>query len=421
MTRDGAWCSQRTTTFQGRSRNLPLTIPGPAIASLSDLNLKLYDDECSRRPARIWPSGTYRRSVRCLLISSFPQAYDLACGVLPNELLELTIHFFVDSYVRHTTPPKFSLMSPLSLASKGCRRTSLRIFFSRIIVTSQKQWNGVFKLLVAQTISDPALDSFRSGGSCHASALDWTSVSLSRRLNFFRQLKRLSTDFYREGLSTQHDRLKLILNTLNARALSCLCVLTLTSLPRTDPKMLRLIAQTLPGLEELYLSCIERLDFNSPWYCLQESLSCTIHSPIPSVCCDHLRLATSYANELTVLRRLSRLHIGVFLSDEQLLECHIDHAELVSDRVPSFDGCAICHESRDIVQRRESEAAIYMARFLPSLKSMGWSSLFHGPREQQSKSTTPGVEDDRRGKSCRLSTRVEIIRRNRSITCRRVE
>lgn len=102
----------------------------------------------------------------------------------------------------------------------------------------------------------------------------------SARLAALTHLEKLVVDFATEGLTTQKLALKLI-----AQASRKLTNLTLTSLPRIDIPLLRLIADTFPCLVDLHLSCTERLDFHC-WNCYEESLGCTTHSPVPGMFYD---------------------------------------------------------------------------------------------------------------------------------------
>lgn len=112
-------------------------------------------------------------------------------------------------------------------------------------------------------------------------------VSLTR-------LQYLSIDLAQEGLSTQHPRLKALLGDLETSASTSLISLTLSSLPRIDVLLLKLIAKSFPRLTDLYLSCTERLEFNCCWSCFEDSLGCTIHSPIPDNYINVVEMAVSH-------------------------------------------------------------------------------------------------------------------------------
>lgn len=107
-------------------------------------------------------------------------------------------------------------------------------------------------------------------------------------------LQYLSIDLAQEGLSTQHPRLKILFAFLEFGASASLTSLTLSSLPRIDALLLQLIASSFPRLTDLYLSCTERLEFSCCWTCFEDSLGCTIHSPIPDNYIDVQQLAVSH-------------------------------------------------------------------------------------------------------------------------------
>lgn len=112
--------------------------------------------------------------------------------------------------------------------------------------------------------------------------------SKHRVLILLTRLQYLSIDLAQEGLSTQHPRLQALLGPLESSARANLTSLTLSSLPRIDALVLRLIAKSFPRLTDLYLSCTERLEFTCCWTCFEDSLGCTIHSPIPD---DYINVA----------------------------------------------------------------------------------------------------------------------------------
>lgn len=78
---------------------------------------------------------------------------------------------------------------------------------------------------------------------------------------------------------------------------------------------------------------------------------------------------------MSPLRRLKHLHLGIFLSDEQLLTDHNDH---IVDDEPVFlpRGCDFCTDEETQVLSREMNAAVVLADALPQLESVAWSSFF---------------------------------------------
>lgn len=117
--------------------------------------------------------------------------------------------------------------------------------------------------------------------------------SNAHALSSLTRLHQLTVDFTDEGLSTQHTRLKLIASNVACRSFAAthdqLTALTLTSMPRIDTSMLHLISRCFPLLVDLYISCTERLE--DAWWCFEDSVGCTIHSPIPYVYADETHLA----------------------------------------------------------------------------------------------------------------------------------
>lgn len=118
------------------------------------------------------------------------------------------------------------------------------------------------------------------------------------RLSALIRLQELSINFEDEGLSTQQTCIKiffkdLLLASPSETTFTRLTTLTLTSMPRIDTPLLRLIAESFPCLVDLFVGSAERLDFGHCWGCFEESLTCTIHSPIPEMFLDARDLAVS--------------------------------------------------------------------------------------------------------------------------------
>lgn len=218
----------------------------------------------------------------------------------------------------------------------------------------------------------------------------------------FTSLQSLELDFTTDGLATQKSRCSLLFKNVIAD----LTTLKLTYLPRIDTALLTFLAARFPSLMILGLSCTERLDEECCWLCFEESSSCTMHSPIPEQfssiqkltvrsplelvrirLLSTLVLQSTFANALKPLGRLEHLHLGIFLSDADVLTCHLDRCAAVvksSPRTgyyssPPFgpDKCTICLAGHDTaVRERERMASTLMGTLLPSLKSIGWSTYF---------------------------------------------
>ncbi|KIJ65177.1 hypothetical protein HYDPIDRAFT_187524 [Hydnomerulius pinastri MD-312] len=241
-----------------------------------------------------------------------------------------------------------------------------------------------------------------------------------------------------DGRSTQKSRLRRLFEIPSMHApMTHLTTLTLTGLWRIDLPLLGTISRAFPSLVSLHLSCSEHLDVSCCWLCFEESSSAAMHSPIPNQFATVTKLTTEFARALKPLTKLSDLHLGIFLSDEDMVEAHLEHydsprayertlrttfgptaavphtgttlsqsetpnrghAEQVSytideedsdvepahedsDALPPFphgpDLCPICSllVSAPEVRTRELEASLALARKLKTLKTIGWSSFF---------------------------------------------
>ncbi|KAF8880193.1 hypothetical protein BD779DRAFT_1676064 [Infundibulicybe gibba] len=201
-------------------------------------------------------------------------------------------------------------------------------------------------------------------------------------------LRSLDVQFAQEGLSTQHARLTLLVKNIIATNLTSL---TLSSLPRIDIPLLRLIVKSFPRLVNLHLSCTERLDFNCCWVCFEDSLGCTIHSPVPDSYANPEDLGEAFANALKPLTWLTHLHLGIFLSHEQLMYAHIDHS-LQTERSLHHESaepeCQLCDAVAAGVRVQELAVSLVLAQKLKAVKSIGWSSFFVA-------CATKGSEEDR--------------------------
>ena len=209
-------------------------------------------------------------------------------------------------------------------------------------------------------------------------------LHVPRQLARFTRLQMLSLDFYHEGLSTQRSRMLQLCN--NLAASFYLTSLTITHLPRIDAPTLRTISHSFPELLDLYLSCTERLDYSCCWICYQESLGCTIHSPIPDTFPNGTMLGVSiirrkpyvadvqcpvpqrvFAEALHSLTKLTHLFLGIFLSDEVLPYKHVWHCLETC--------CMVCEEELEKVRIREAAANFAFIERFKALKSIGWASF----------------------------------------------
>ena len=118
-----------------------------------------------------------------------------------------------------------------------------------------------------------------------------SSVLARSSFAFLTNLRTLSVDFDDQGLVTQNHVLLRIFHNLDQ--IRQLTTLSLTSLPRIDIGLLRLLARTFPALTNLVLSSTERLDCSCCAHCLLDSASCMIHSPIPDMFAEVSGLAVN--------------------------------------------------------------------------------------------------------------------------------
>lgn len=117
----------------------------------------------------------------------------------------------------------------------------------------------------------------------HDSNLECSSKTITSeidQLSNFDRLRVVEIEFSPDGLKTQFTRIKMIFKHLSPN----ITELRLTWLPCIDINLLSMIAARFTALETLDLTCAERLDEECCWLCYEESLSRTVHSPVPDVC-----------------------------------------------------------------------------------------------------------------------------------------
>ncbi|OCH96316.1 hypothetical protein OBBRIDRAFT_809230 [Obba rivulosa] len=270
----------------------------------------------------------------------------------------------------------FSSIMNFSLASYQFRQIAFRRFFGRLYARSSGHWTNCCKI--------PGMFSWVRKLECYSSTLTGHCFYL----RYFQNLQALEIDFFKDGLSTQSDRVKSILRHVT----SGLTRLTFTFLPRIDTPLLDIVASTLPDLETLELSCVGRLDEDCCWGCYEDSASCTIHSPLPDIYSNVDELVEAYGSALQPLQKLEHLHLGIFLSGLDAFDQHLLHAELEHrllqfvmehDHARDFElpfGLDFCHKCAEEhaceVRTRELYAGAAMATYLESLKTITWSSYF---------------------------------------------
>lgn len=203
---------------------------------------------------------------------------------VPLEVIDRIVELTLDSN-------GFSAIESFSRASSMFRRTALRRYMRHITPESKRHWTKLFRFLEALTESSSKQNNkggfvwvkfvYAHFSDAKMHIIAPRSICASSRdlmyapgkLGSFIRLQTLSLDFYHEGLSTQKTRI--------------------LQLPGIDTTTLRLIANAFPELLDLYLSCAERLEYSCCWYCYEDSLEGTIHSPIPEMFSSATSLAVS--------------------------------------------------------------------------------------------------------------------------------
>ncbi|KAJ7606141.1 hypothetical protein DFH06DRAFT_1015216 [Mycena polygramma] len=338
-------------------------------------------------------------------------ATNINASTLPAELLDLIVEFALQPphSADTTSPSLFTAIAPFTLACSQFRSLALRRFFRHVIFSETEygkgnsQWNRFFQLL-------DALHQ-KTGGECFTwvRSLRASSKTLmgrfhSARLAALTHLEELSVDLATEGFVTQKPFLQIINNASHQ-----LTMLTLTSLPCIDLPLLRLIAD-FPFLVDLYLSCTERLEFHC-WSCFEESLGRTTHSPIPCMFSDSRSMAIVFAKILKPLTCLVHLHLGIYLSDEMLLQYHVDHAEPVERDPFGPELCLLCDAAASDVQLRELAAGLELAQSLKALRTVGFSSVAPGNYAR--------FRNTRNGDGEENETTVYVLRENGRIKVRK--
>ncbi|KAG1878677.1 hypothetical protein C8R48DRAFT_752709 [Suillus tomentosus] len=210
---------------------------------------------------------------------------------LPIEVVDYIASFLFDSCLSGC----FFHVHSFSLVCSQFRHVALRHYFSSIRVASAKQ-------LAAYTNFHFSLVSRNAPGD--SVGLDYVKQSQTTRL------KRI---FSPPGIP------------LVPWFPPQLTSLTMTKLWRIDVPLLKTVASAFPSVKILHLSCSEQLDVSCCWTCFEESSTAVVHSPIPNYFNDITKLTDNFADSLEPLTQLTDLHLGIFLSDEEMVEKHIEH------------------------------------------------------------------------------------------------
>ncbi|KAG9309459.1 hypothetical protein JVU11DRAFT_10428 [Chiua virens] len=237
---------------------------------------------------------------------------------LPLELIEYTIELFYRRY------RSFRALRALSEANSQLRLMTLRRYMTSLDIRSEKQLTSLLYLHISM-LSRSNIEWERVGFQ----TLTVQCATLAKapwRPNLLSSLLSLHVSFAEEARSTQKIRLQQIFDIpLTNSPMTHLTSLTLTGLWRIDVFLLSIVARAFPGLLSLHLSCTEHLDLSCCWTCFEESSSAVIHSPVPNHFSTVASLTSAFAKELKPLTKLIDLHLGIFLSNEDMLENHIDH------------------------------------------------------------------------------------------------
>ncbi|KAG6861259.1 hypothetical protein C0995_002067 [Termitomyces sp. Mi166 len=322
---------------------------------------------------------------------------------VPIELLDRIIEFFIAQLPSESNTRRFVSIASLTLTSKTIRQLTLRRFFHDLYPMSREEWAAILRILSSLNTS-PAVGREVSGFGWVRNLYTPSKVlsHKSARLHWLSHLRTLFIDLAQEGLSTQHPTIASIFSSL-APCITYpnLSSLTLSSLPRIDCLLLSLIARTFPRLVDLYLSCTERIEFDCCWACFEDSLGCTLHSPVPDDYLDVIKMAvrltgfvriayayrvefqSAFATALKPLEYLEHLHFGIFLSDDSLLSSHISHVmqeETLQPVLQDWSECRRCFfdGAANEIRRRELKASIVVGQKLKTLKTIGWNSLVAG-------------------------------------------
>ncbi|KAG7444473.1 uncharacterized protein BT62DRAFT_971188 [Guyanagaster necrorhizus] len=391
----------------------------------------LYRRSCSHITER------RRRNARTLSLPLYENSVTLTSSQLPTEILDEIVQFALVIASTDLDYPGFAFIRSLTLASSCFRKIVFRRYLSSLTLNTLSQLDNTFKLLLSLG-DEPFAGAFSWVRTVHAPSGILSAQPHASQLCYLTNLNELSINCNHEGFSTYQQRFKLIcVNLTSCSPIMTLTTLTLTALPRIETRMLQRIALSFPSIVNLYLSCTERLNFSHCWCCLEDSLTCTMHSPVPERYLEVHDLATAFADALKPLKNLTDLHLGVFLSHEDLVYSHMRHAPHYlghPDIISAPSECDICADHAKDVRMDELAASLIVARKIRGLQTIGWSSFFgygggdwasNGEKADDDVNDGGGgdqVEDTNSdiivGNDCK--TKVWILRMNGRVRVRRV-
>ncbi|KAI0675695.1 hypothetical protein C8Q78DRAFT_343441 [Trametes maxima] len=272
----------------------------------------------------------------------------------------------------------FRSVAAFTLASHQFRQIALRRYYAVLRIHSFTHWIRTCRI---------------KGISTWVRSLEGSTTFFRYKMGGLSQLKsliNLELDFSGDGLATQGSRAMLLFKNMAAD----LIYIKLTNLPRIDTALLSLVASRFPTLRTLELSCTERLDEKCCWLCFEESSTCCIHSPIPDSYPTAEALTTSFCNALASLKNLEYLHLGIFLSDADVLVHHFQRCASsvfesprtgLQHLLPPFgpNKCAVCYSQHaEATRGRDRIVEALFKASLPSLISVGFSSWFPAIRSE---------------------------------------
>ncbi|TDL24099.1 hypothetical protein BD410DRAFT_720272 [Rickenella mellea] len=275
---------------------------------------------------------------------------------LPIELLDLIIEFSLQPV--HS----FASVAGFSVASRSFRQIALRHYFSMFHVCKAERWRKATSMM-------PQVTSWARVLEASAEAL----LCSLHTLREFRSLQIVHLSFFGQSIVSQHKCANLLISNLP----STLYKLSLTDVADINILMLSCIGSNFPLLTSLEISCTERLDESCCWSCFEESASCFWHSPIPDMFPSTTTLTNALMRSLKPLKKLQHLHLGFFLSPDELLSKHFRHAP--EDEIGPFgpEFCDVCHDMYSPTTRlAELQASVGLAQVLKKLKTVRFSSFF---------------------------------------------
>ncbi|KAJ3902439.1 hypothetical protein F5879DRAFT_805430 [Lentinula edodes] len=300
---------------------------------------------------------------------------------IPLELIELVFSFLPWGICTRSTL-SLALTSGFALASRTCRQIVFKYFF-RSIWLQDACWSRIIKILSISQARARSSDGFTVIRGLYTNPAHIIKDCMElRRLT---DLQYLCLDFGKEGLQTQHPVCQRLFPNFASSKLSDLAI---DMIPRIDRTLLSFISTTFPCLKTLKLSVTGRLTVDREcicWCCFEDVLECCMHSPIPDSYGDADLLAESYAAALQPLHQLTKLQLGIFLSDERMIYEHIAHPAEDNEAnyiATSPYNCAICDVFRQEVRAKEEFASGIVFQNLPNLCQIKWSTFFDRPNPE---------------------------------------